>query len=191
MELGPTVEIPQEEKSGAQIEEVLNGIVSMLALVTGEKSENLILAFCEKLSKAPTGGSSSSSSSTEAPNTSNSSVGKTCLKVLWSLYQSLDEASPMRFHVYYYSVQLAGRLDEIDTVYKSMDHVKSQISNCNPSNEQLQKLLRLLHQVLLNAGKSEDASEVMIELLGTYTTGKRESSPRRSSKMYYRLLSGP
>ena len=29
------------------------GIVSMLALVTGDKTENLILAFCEKLCKAP------------------------------------------------------------------------------------------------------------------------------------------
>ena len=46
----------------SEIEEVLNGIVSMLALV--EKSENLIVAFCEKLSKAPTNG-----------------IGATCLKV--------------------------------------------------------------------------------------------------------------
>ncbi len=37
-----------------KVGEVLNGIVSMLALVTGEKSsENLILAFCEKLVRAP------------------------------------------------------------------------------------------------------------------------------------------
>ena len=36
-----------------QLEKVYNGVVSMLALVTGEKSENLILAFCEKISKAP------------------------------------------------------------------------------------------------------------------------------------------
>ena len=48
----------------SQIEEVLNGIVSMLALVRGDKSENLILAFCEKLSKAP-----------------DNAIGLTCLKV--------------------------------------------------------------------------------------------------------------
>jgi hypothetical protein len=37
----------------AQVEGILNGIVSMLALVTGDKRESLILSFCEKLSKAP------------------------------------------------------------------------------------------------------------------------------------------
>ena len=54
----------KENANVSQIEEVLNGIVSMLALVPGEKSENLILAFCEKLTKAPT-----------------QPIGLTCLKV--------------------------------------------------------------------------------------------------------------
>jgi translation initiation factor 3 subunit M len=55
----------KENADTTRIDEVLNGIVSMLALVTGEKSsENLILAFCEKLSKAP-----------------NNATGLTCLKV--------------------------------------------------------------------------------------------------------------
>jgi hypothetical protein len=48
-----------------QVEGVLNGIVSMLALVTGDKRESLILSFCEKLSKAP-----------------NNQLGLVCLKVL-------------------------------------------------------------------------------------------------------------
>ncbi len=41
-----------QQQSAANVEEVLNGIVSMLA--TGDKSDNLILSFSEKLSKAPT-----------------------------------------------------------------------------------------------------------------------------------------
>ena len=82
----------KDTANAGQIEEVLNGIVSMLALVTGEKSENLIVAFCEKLTKAPS-----------------NIIGMTCLKVLWSLYQSLDTESPMRFHVYHALVILAGR----------------------------------------------------------------------------------
>ena len=91
----------KDTANAGQIEEVLNGIVSMLALVTGEKSENLIVAFCEKLTKAPS-----------------NIIGMTCLKVLWSLYQSLDTESPMRFHVYHALVILAGRTKHIDTVYK-------------------------------------------------------------------------
>ena len=98
----------KDTANAGQIEEVLNGIVSMLALVTGEKSENLIVAFCEKLTKAPS-----------------NIIGMTCLKVLWSLYQSLDTESPMRFHVYHALVILAGRTKHIDTVYK--------VRNFNPT----------------------------------------------------------
>lgn len=54
--------IKDPQAKEAQVEEVLNGIVSILALV--EKSENLILAFCEKLSQAPA-----------------NAIGMTCLKV--------------------------------------------------------------------------------------------------------------
>ena len=116
--------------------------------VTGEKSENLIVAFCEKLTKAPS-----------------NNVGLTCLKVLWSLYQSLGENSAMRFHVYYALVTLAGKTQQIETVYKDMDTVKSQFNACPLSNEQLQNLLKLLHEELRRCRRSEEASQVMIELL--------------------------
>ena len=116
--------------------------------VTGEKSENLIVAFCEKLTKAPS-----------------NNVGLTCLKVLWSLYQSLGENSAMRFHVYYALVTLAGKTQQIDTVYKDMDTLKSQFNACPLSNEQLQNLLKLLHEELRRCRRSEEASQVMIELL--------------------------
>ena len=120
----------------AQVQEVFNGIVSMLSMVDGEKSENLILALCEKLTKAPT-----------------ETLGLTCLKVLWSLYQSLPEASPMRFQVYFHLVQLAGKVDEVDLVYSDIKTLKGQFASNPPSNEQMQKLLRVLNEVLLNAKK--------------------------------------
>merc|ERR1712032_1775310 len=74
-----------------------------LALCSGDKTEALILAFCEKLSKAP-----------------NQEMSLVCLKVLWSLFQSLSESSSMRFHVYYYLAGIAGRTGQLDTVYKVM-----------------------------------------------------------------------
>lgn len=155
-----------------QVEEVLNGIVSMLALV--EKSENLIVAFCEKLSKAPANG-----------------LGLTCLKVLWSLYQSLESGSPMRFHVYYYLVQLAGKLSQIDLVYKDMETVRSSFLANPPSNEQMQKLLRLLHEVLLSCGRSEEASHVMVELLGTYTTENASQAREEAQRCIVASLGDP
>ncbi len=98
------------------------------------------------------------------------------------MFQSLDESSPMRFHVYYYLVQLAGRTGQVALVFRDVETFRAQLfpsstsasssssSGQQPSLEQQQKLLRLLHGVLLSAKRSEQASEVMVMLLGTYTT---------------------
>ena len=158
-----------------QVEEVLNGIVSMLAQVTGERRENLILAFCEKLTKAPA----------KVP------IGLACLKVLWTLYQSLDAFSPMRFHVYFYLVQLAGKNEQIEVVYKDMETLRSALSVCPPSNEQMQKLLRLLHEELLRCKRSEEAGEVMIELLGTYTTENASQAREEAQRCIVASLQDP
>lgn len=58
------------EATEADVEGFMNGIVSMLALCSGDKSESLILAFCDKLSTAP-----------------NTEMGLVAMKVLWTLYQ--------------------------------------------------------------------------------------------------------
>lgn len=156
-----------------KIDEVLNGIVSMLALVTSEKSsENLILAFCEKLSKAP-----------------NNDVGLLCLKVLWSLFQSLDEKSAMKSHVYFYLVQLAGKNNQIDLVYKNIETFKSNFGSA--PNDQLVKLLRLLHEVLLTSKKSEQASEVMVMLLGTYTSENASQAREEAQRCIVASLADP
>ena len=157
-----------------QLEKVLNGVVSMLALVTGEKSENLILAFCEKISKAPS-----------------DEIGLVCLKVMWSLYQSLDESSPMRFHVYSSLVQLAGRTGQIELVFKDVDAFKLQMTSNPPPNDQLQKLLRHLHEVLRTAKKSEQASEIMIMLLGTYTTENASQAREEAQRCIVASLADP
>merc|ERR1712004_600832 len=141
---------------------------------TGEKSENLIVAFCEKLTKAPS-----------------NNVGLTCLKVLWSLYQSLGENSAMRFHVYYALVTLAGKTQQIETVYKDMDTVKSQFNACPLSNEQLQNLLKLLHEELRRCRRSEEASQVMIELLGTYSTENASHAREQTHSCIVASLADP
>lgn len=139
-----------------EVEEVLNDIVSIMVLIPLERAENLILAFCEKLSKAP-----------------GPSLGAVCLKALWLLFQSLDERSPMRYHVYYHLVQVARQTDQVRAVFRDVDHLRQQFAQCPPSNEQMQKLYRLLHEVLSRSGagqtESEQAAKVMVELLGTYT----------------------
>ena len=66
----------------------------------------------------------------------------------------------MRFHVYYTLVVLAGKTEQTSAVFTDVETVKSQFSAVPPSNEQMQKLLRLLHEVLLSCKKSDEASSV-------------------------------
>jgi len=158
----------------SQIEGILNGIVSMLALVSGDRRESLILSFCEKLSKAPT-----------------NSLGLVCLKVLWSLFMSLEDNSSMRFSVYYYLVGVAGRTHQLDTVYKDMTDTKNMFTKAPPTSEQMQKLYRLLHEMLLLNGKSDDAGRVMIELLGTYTTENASQAREEAQRCIIASLADP
>lgn len=138
--------------SELEIESILNAIVSMLVLIPAERAGNLILAFSEKLTKAP-----------------GYKLGLVTLRVLWLLFQSLDKHCPMRYHVYYYVIQIARQVEQVRAVFKDVTHLKQQFAYCPPSNEQMQKLLRLLHEALLACKQSELAAKVMIELLGTYT----------------------
>lgn len=69
---------------------------------------------------------------------------------LWLLFQSLADDSPMRYHVYYHLVQIARNVDQVKAVYSGIDQLKQQFVSFPPSNEQMQKLLRLLHEVLLS-----------------------------------------
>merc|ERR1711994_662680 len=60
-----------------------------------------------------------------------------------------------------------------------------------PSNEQTQKLLRLLHEVLLSNGQSDDARRVMIELMGTYTTENASEAKEEAQRCIVASLADP
>jgi len=163
----------EDTENAGKIEEVLNGIVSMLATVAGDKSHNLIIAFCEKLTKAP------------------KNCGMSCLKVLWSLYQSLNDDSPMRYQVYHALVILAGRTQQVGLVYTDMETLKSQFAGCPPTNEQWQEVYKLLHEVLRSCKRSEEASQVMIELLDTYTTENASQAREETHKCIVASIADP
>jgi len=166
----------KEGSETTDVEGIMNGIVSMLALCSGDKSETLILSFCEQLSKAP---------STE--------LGLVSMKVLWTLYQSLEDNSSMRFHVYYYLVGLAGKTNQLATVYTDMPTTRAMFKQSQPplSTEQYQRLYRLLHEVLLASGRSEEAGQVMVELLGTFTTENASQAREEAQRCIVASLADP
>ncbi|XP_017049618.1 eukaryotic translation initiation factor 3 subunit M [Drosophila ficusphila] len=135
----------------SQIDGILNSIVSIMITIPLDRGENIVLAYCEKMTKAP-----------------NLPLGKVCLQSLWRLFNNLDTASPLRYHVYYHLVQVAKQCEQVLEVFTGVDQLRSQFANCPPSSEQMQKLYRLLHDVTKDTNL-ELSSKVMIELLGTYT----------------------
>lgn len=164
------------EATETDVEGIMNGIVSMLALCSGDKNESLVLAFCEKLSKAPT-----------------TDMGLVAMKVLWTLYQSFGANSILRYHVYYYLVGLAGKTGQLDTVFTDMATTREMFRTCEPAltTEQLQKLYRLLHEVLLAAGRSEEAGQVMVELLSTFTMENASQAREEAQRCIVASLADP
>lgn len=158
----------------AEIDGVLNSIVSiMVSVISSERSENLILAFCEKLTKAPT-----------------LELSKVCLQSLLRLFNNLEALSPLRYHVYYHLVQVAKQCDQVKEVFTGLDELKREFAQCPPSKEQMQKLYRLLHDVLKDS-QCETASKVMIELLGTYTDDNASHARDDAMKCIVTALADP
>lgn len=109
---------------------------------------------------------------------------------MWRLFNNLEATSPLRYHVYYHLVQVAKQTDQVDEVFEGVEQLKSQFSQCPPSNEQMQKLYRLLHDVLRDTN-SKLASKVMIELLGTYTAENASYAREDAMKCIVTALADP
>jgi translation initiation factor 3 subunit M len=158
------------------IESVLNGIVSVVIIAEPEASDGLVLAFCEKLAKA------------WEPDNKN---GMIALKVLRLLFYSLSEASAMRYHVYYYMVEVAGKVGQIKAIFSTTATLKKQLAARPPTAEQLQKLYRLLHQGLINSKMSDEAYKVMLDLLATYTTENASQAREDAQRCIVASLADP
>lgn len=67
------------------------------------------------------------------------------------LFHALPENLGVRYHVYYTMVQVSGQIGQVQAVYQSAEKMRSTLNTAQPppSTEQMQQLLRLLHQTLL------------------------------------------
>ncbi|GBP69729.1 Eukaryotic translation initiation factor 3 subunit M [Eumeta japonica] len=162
-----------KEPNEADVEAILNSIVSIMVSIPLERGENLILAFSQRLTKAP-----------------GPKLSMVALQSLWRLYNNLESNSPLRYHVYYHVVELAARVGAVREVFTGVDQLKREFANCPPSNEQMQKLYRVLHQVLKDQN-SELAAKVMIELLSTYTDENASHAREDAIKCIVTALADP
>lgn len=145
------------EASDTDIEAVLNSVVSLLVDVGPSEGEALVGAFCDKLARAPS-----------------NRLGLMAVRVLQNLFEALSPDSPLRYDVYCNLVKAAAKTDLILTVFSDLAKLKAWLSALRVPVARVQRLLRLLHEALLecpsrSGGAGELASRVMVELLSTYT----------------------
>jgi len=167
-------ELCLQEASESDADCTLNSIVSLLIMVPQAQSEPLVNMFCEKLTKAPS-----------------PKMAAVCLKVLQNLFAGIGEHSLLCYDVYCSLVRAAGQTDSIHMVFKDLNKLKSWLIEMKVSTEKMQKLLRLLHEVLLECKQSELAAKVMIELLGTYTEDNASQARDDAHKCIVTSLGDP
>ncbi|GFS32887.1 eukaryotic translation initiation factor 3 subunit M [Nephila pilipes] len=162
------------EANEADAECTLNSIVSLLIMVPQSESEPLVNLFCEKLTRAPS-----------------LKMGCVSFKVLQNLFAGIGEHSSLCYDVYFNLVRVAGQTDNINSVFKDINKMKSWLAEMKVGTEKTQKLLRLLHEVLVESKQSEMAAKVMIELLGTYTEDNASQARDDAHKCIVTSLGDP
>ncbi|XP_062569050.1 eukaryotic translation initiation factor 3 subunit M-like [Saccostrea cucullata] len=142
-----------KDVSDADIEMVFNSVISLILVLPPEEMLEPVTHFCEKVVKCPQG----------------DRRGALRLKLLSNLFYGLDERSPLRADLYVSMVKLAQQADLTQQLAIDLEQIKKWVSQWDISTTKLQNLLRSVHDALIEAGMSDKATKVMLDLLGTYT----------------------
>ncbi|XP_064634582.1 eukaryotic translation initiation factor 3 subunit M-like [Lineus longissimus] len=165
----------KESADNDHLECVFNSIISLILIVPQEKSENVVVSFCEKVAKAP-------------PGDKRATVR---IRLLNHLFHGLDERSSHRYLVYYHLVRLAGQVQCIDYITTDLRQLKTWIGQWEISSQKYQTLLRALYDAFVAAKQSEQSTKVMIELLGTYTEENASQARDDAHKCIVTCLGDP
>merc|ERR1711963_89035 len=165
----------KELNSDHDVEMVFNGIITLILVVPEADGESVVTLFCEKVGKAPAGDKKASSR----------------LRMLNNLFDNLDAASRNRAVVLTSMVRLAGQTDHLNMVPTDVDKIRTWNTKWELSTAKLQNLYRTLYDALVECKASEQATKVMIELLGTYTEDNASQARDDAHKCIVTCLADP
>ena len=159
-----------------EVEMVLNSIVSVLLLVDSTQSEAsaLIASFCEQLAKAPT-----------------QRLAAISFRVLQNLFNGLSANVQLRYRVYLTLVRLCTHSGHIRLIYSNLPQIKKWFPVESIGADKIQSLIRMLHQILMDAKQPEMASKVMVELLTTYTEDNASQAREDAHKCIVSAIADP
>lgn len=165
----------KELNSDSDVEMVFNGIITLILVVPETDAESVVTLFCEKVGKAPLG----------------DKRGVSRLRMLNNLFNNLDDGARNRAVVLTSMVRLAGQTDLLAMVPTDVDKIRTWTSKWELSTAKLQNLYRTLYDALVECKASEQATKVMIELLGTYTEDNASQARDDAHKCIVTCLADP
>lgn len=165
----------KELNSDSDVEMVFTGIITLILVVPEADAESVVTLFCEKISKAPVGEKRATSR----------------LRILNNLFNNLDESSRNRAVVLTSMVRLAGQTDHLSMVPTDFEKIREWNTKWELSTAKLQNLYRTLYDALVECKASEQATKVMIELLGTYTEDNASQAREDAHKCIVTCLADP
>lgn len=136
--------------SDADLEAVMNSFISLILYCTCD--EKLTKKFVSKL--------------TEIGASSNTALLR--IKILNNLFVGLPTTNSLRYEVYIGQLRLASQFGQTSDIVTQLKQVKTWLKTWNVDMEQRRVCYRELHAALRDDKKSDEATKVMLELLGTY-----------------------
>lgn len=148
------LDIVMEQTKESDVESVMNAVVTLLfeLPLNQEANKNLVATFAMNLAEK-----------------SNEKLAPVGLRVVKNLHDGLFESLELQYVAYMAMVKLATKAKRLFEVFDDLESVKSKYNVKTVGFEKAQNLYRLLNSSALEAGKSELASQTIIELLSTYT----------------------
>uniref|UniRef100_UPI00358E5F2D eukaryotic translation initiation factor 3 subunit M n=1 Tax=Myxine glutinosa TaxID=7769 RepID=UPI00358E5F2D len=156
------------------VESVMNSVISLLLILDPEKQEELVQSLSEKLSKTK-------------------EAAHACLRLqlLSNLFHGIEGNMVVRYTVYWSLIHVASSCGAIQQIPTDLEQVRKWMSEWKLTMEQKQQLLRLLYESLVDLKKSDKASKVMVELLGSYTEENASQARDDAHRCIVRALRDP
>lgn len=159
----------------ADLETVLNSLVSLIIISSDEKISKLVTTFCESIVKAPL----------------SEKFGIVKLRVLSNLFHGLISTSKDRYTVYVHLAKCSLVVKNLQYLPIKLDVVKKYLQTWHSNTEETQHLYRLLFEALSQMNDSQNALKVIGELLGTFNKESASKSRDDAHKCIVYCINDP
>lgn len=159
----------------ADLEMVLNSLLSLIIISPIDKISKLVTTFCESIVKAQL----------------HERFGIVKLRVLSNLFHGLMVNSKDRYTVYVHLAKCSLLVKNLEYLPTSLDEVKKYFKIWQSNTEEIQALYRLLFDALSQVNDSTNALKVVIELLGTFDKDSASKSRDDAHKCIVYCINDP